>query len=427
MNTIHYTAFLCGGFSIKSNYTPLETINSEWKKVVKTQEEKDLLKKYYYPEFVDFCYKDNCSDKQGMERYTMPLNRKMEIEWRTGKMLQFEVERLDVYILPYNLLLYSIKIIENDTPLDDVTASISMLRNVCDYTNTATENFCNEILFPIAEIYKSCASSYDKQKKPFVYTNLIEFGNKLKAFQIAEVPMSDTNGVSSETLLFELGTLAPIDSLNSKASSATSFEYFEKTIKEHKVSIYNNWKALSIFDTFTILSCSVDKWLRDNWNDYYFGMLYVYSLFTKYYLFRMNLLFRNDTCDAVVLEKEFTDFERSCRFNKISYNFLPQEVYTAIDKAQDIRDENEKLYHMIEQEKRIQEEKSERKLSNFLLLLTFLAAFSAIWDFACLINELYPFAENMGSSVFGFRVVSGVLVVLLLIALFVIVFSKRKK
>jgi len=101
----------------------------------------------------------------------------------------------------------------------------------------------------------------------------MENGNKLKLFQIVEIESSKLTEKEQDELLFELGTLAHIDSYNGNSFTSPSQEYFDKIMKHNKISVFNNWKGLSLFDTFTVLSYPTHQYLLDNWANYYFGQL----------------------------------------------------------------------------------------------------------------------------------------------------------
>ena len=80
--------------------------------------------------------------------------------------------------------------------------------------------------------------------------------------------------------------------------------YLEEVLHKSKISFYNNWSALSLMDTFTILSFKAPGWLLNNWTDTYFRLIYIHSLFLKFYLFRLNIRFRKNLSDISQLEDE---------------------------------------------------------------------------------------------------------------------------
>lgn len=418
MKAIHSTAFLCGCFSLREKLTPITSIDPKWEKVLKTKDEKSMMEKFYYPEFVDFCYQDQTSKSaKGMERYIFPVDTNIEISLPKGKRHTLFIKDIRLFILPYNLLIYAIHITQDGADLDDITASLSVLRNVSDYKKELINDSWGVILQPIVDIYKQTSSTYtatDKEET-FRYFDLMENGNKLKLFQIVEIESKGIEEKEQNELLFELGTLAPIGSYNNNSFSSPSQEYFNRIMGQNRISVFNNWKALSLFDTFTILSYPTNSYLLENWTNSYFGMIYIHSLFLKFYLFRMNILFRKKASKISYLEKEFLAFERNCCFHKISYNFLPLEFYESLDIGLEINEERKQLYHMIEQEKNIQDKEGDRKMNNLLFFLTCLTIFSTVWDFSCLFNQIYPYQEGLGSDVLGYRLVTSILLLFVII------------
>ena len=427
MKAIHNIAFLCGCFSVKENYPAITSVNSKWKKILKTKEEKSMMEKFYYPEFVDFCYQDENS-VQGtcIERYLFPMDTEIEVDLFGKKQHTVSIKDIELFVLPYNLLIYSIRVDQNEADLNDITAALSILRNISDYKEELIQSSWGKVLEPIVEIYKSLAMTapYASNEK-FRYFNLMENGNKLKLFQIIEMDLTKVK--EQDELLFELGTLAPINSYNSSSFSSPSQDYFNKIMEQNKVSVFNNWKGLSLFDTFTILSYHTQSYLLDNWINAYFGMIYIHSLFLKFYLFRMNILFRKKQAKAAHLEKEFVRFERNYCFHKISYNFLPLEIYESLDTGLEINEEKSQLYHMIEQEKNMQEKENNSKINNLLFFLACLTVFSTIWDFCCLFNQLYPYEESWGSVILGHRMVASMVLFLLVVCIILIGRFNTKK
>jgi hypothetical protein len=427
MKTLHNTAFLCGYFSIKGKP---KAINPQWERILKTEEEKMLLKCYYYPEFVDFCYQSGQSaPKEGMERYLLAVNKDVTIRLSEDKSHTLHIRNISLFNLPYRLLIYAIEILQDGADLNDATESLSILRNIACYKDELVNGAYGEVLRPLIEIYRSVsvASCNPSGNEQFLYSHLMENGNKLKLFQIVEVEQTVLDEKKQDELLFELGTLAPIGSYYCHNFSSPSQEYFDKIMNKNKISIFNNWKGLALLDTFTVLSNRTQSYLLENWKDYYFGMIYVHSLFLKFYLFRINILFRKKNADVSRLEKEFLSFEQDCCFHKISYNFLPLEIYQSLDTGMEINEERTQLYRLIEQEKNIREKEGNRKMNYLLFILTCLTIFSTVWDFTCLFNQLYPYEEFMGSTILGYRLFTSLLLLLVFLTILVYRFIGKSK
>lgn len=90
--------------------------------------------------------------------------------------------------------------------------------------------------------------------------------------------------------------------------------------------------------------------MLNNWTDTYFRLIYIHSLFLKFYLFRLNIRFRKNLSDISQLEDELVSFESAYCFHKISYNFLPLAIYKSIDSGLEISEERSQLYHLIDVE-----------------------------------------------------------------------------
>lgn len=430
MKAIHNTSFLCGSFSIRKERKDTFLIDRGWEKIVRTREDQSLMEKFYYPEFVSFCYQTAQSKPgEGMMLYRLPVEEEIEITLREDRMHKVTVHNIELFILPYDLLIYSIQIKQDGAELDDITASLSLLRNISYYKDEFTHGSWGRVLSPIVELYRawSVMGGKGEPSGEFRYFDLMENGNKLKLFQVVEVDITQVGEKEQEELLFELGTLAPVDSYSTQNFSSPSRDYFERIMKQNKISIFNNWKGLSLFDTFTILSYPTHSYLLDNWINTYFGMIYIHSLFLKFYLFRMNIRFRKKESSAVSLEEEFIAFERNYCFHKISYNFLPLEIYSALDTGLEINEERKLLYHMIEQEKNMQEKASDNKMNHLLFFLTILTLSSTIWDFTSLFDQLYPYEEHFGSSVLGYRLITTLMMSVILIVILINRLWRRKE
>ena len=69
---------------------------------------------------------------------------------------------------------------------------------------------------------------------------------------------------------------------------------------------------------------------------------------------------------------------------------------------------------MIEREKQRRDEANDKIVNTLLFVLSTLTLGSAIWDFSCLLDQMIPYADYLGSSILGYRTVA--LLVLLALA-----------
>ena len=225
--------------------------------------------------------------------------------------------------------------------------------------------------------------------------------------------------------------------------SGVSRVYLNKILDESRVSVFDSWHALALNDTFTVHGENLSPKLIAQWSECYFGMIYLHSLMVKSFLFGLNVQLREALQDRTTalrqlstafgvsrspidaLVQRFEEFERKCCFHKVSYNFLPVLLDEAIDKGLCIAEEKEQLYVVIDKEKGRRDAANDRLVNGLLFVLSLLTLFSAIWDFSCLLNEMYPYSDYFTSSNMGYRWVT-LLVVVLLVGVVSRLFSRRK-
>lgn len=417
-----YSGLICGAFSTKGSILADDC----WKSVVISEDDRMKSSNYYYPEFVNFC---KGVTQNSIHRFVMDVEQTVAVAVGFGEGLRdvdVFVSDVTIYQAPYDLTLFAVRVdMEGDA--NDITAVISRLR-IVESAAQSSPGFASAVLDPLMDIYRRYAVSAKQVKgldNASSYSRLVEYGNKFKVFQIAVVDDGSWEEEKSDIMLFEVATLAPIGSYNPTGDYSPSKSYLEKTLKEGKISVFNNWKALSLFDTFTILCHNFNEGNTANYIDNYFGMIYVSELFVKFYLFRLNNNFRLNNQSADKLLEQFEDFEYSCWFENVSYNFLPRLFHRAIEQGLEIVPEKQCLYQMIAKQKDAREKRDDQRMNNLLFYLTIFTICSTVWDASSLFNEMYPYEHYFGSAILGFRIV--VLAMLIIFLLLVVVARIKKR
>lgn len=422
MNIAESRAFLCGFFTVDAASDTFQP--QGWKQIVLSEGEREQIGDFYYGDFVEFFSRD-------VRTFELAVNARMNIEVSVGRQ-DFTVENIRMYFCPFGVVVYSIKVVHRDTEFDNLMAVLATLRNVCFYDPGVVGEFRDKVISPLCRVYgelrgewkASCRRSFDG-KEYEGYPFLIENGNKLKIFHILSATDYPKDRSKLDSTLYEAGTLTRLGSYNGDDFMSSSEDYFREVMCKSKISVFNNWRALALFDTFTILSGTMKDYLLDNWEKQYFGMIYLYSVFSKFYLFRINTLFRRKDSNLTALKDEFLQYERKYSFPRISYNFLPLEIMEHLNESLDIPKDKSELHQMIMQENQAREESSDKRMNSLLFFLTCLTIFSAVWDLGCLLDSMYPFELLVGSSMTGFRVVTSVL--LLITLLFIVVNRIRRR
>lgn len=408
------TAFLCGYFHRDHNVSSEQLAPEEWNVVQFSDDEAASLKRTFYEEYIDF-FADKCVMMKNV------VNKDLRLPFRE-EMYDYHVSDITIYQMPLGMTLFSIRIDMNVADLNAFTAVMSSLRMIDYYKQAVHQEFIDNAIMPIKAFYDKALDNPSAS-----ISSLIENGNKLRVFQIINTKTGEGVGEhveyeNKDLLLYQLGSEVKVTTQIDNYSP--SEEYMEKILNESRISIFRNWRGLALTDTFTILAEDALDWLVDNWVSCYFRLIYIHSLFQKCYLFRLNKQLRlamNEQRSAMAillsalgmseskiysLIGNFKSFDQHCRFHKISYNFMPLEISKAIDNGLCISEELEQLDAVIEREKQRRDEANDKMVNTLLFILSTLTIGSAIWDFSCLLDQMFPYSDYLGSTVVGYRTVS---------------------
>ena len=432
-------AFLCGYFTrnIQANFEKMES--DGWERKIPVAKHVADMKRIYYPEFVDFCFADADATRGCVE-----LSRKVGVQTvlvtKSGN-VELTIDDLSLYLMPMDVTLLKIGVSFEVDDLNKATAVLASLRMVDYYSAEDHGEFIRLAIDPLLEQYRALTGSDDCG-----VSRLVEQGNKFRIFQIVNSLKSDddadTATMLSDVTLYQMGSVSKVTNGELKGSGVSRV-YLNKILDESRVSVFDSWHALALNDTFTVHGENLSPKLIAQWSECYFGMIYLHSLMVKSFLFGLNVQLREALQDRTTalrqlstafgvsrspidaLVQRFEEFERKCCFHKVSYNFLPVLLDEAIDKGLCIAEEKEQLYVVIDKEKGRRDAANDRLVNGLLFVLSLLTLFSAIWDFSCLLNEMYPYSDYFTSSNMGYRWVT-LLVVVLLVGVVSRLFSRRK-
>lgn len=407
---VNNTVCLCGYFSAKRSFG-LEMLKG-W--TMKSYSDADIeeLSSFYMPEFATFMTRD-------MKRYSNPIDKPCTLRFEDGP-VNFRIDSLHLWLAPFNLVLYAIEIGFEKIEFNVMTRTINVLRN-CNRYNESQNDFIQTALQPIIDLYNQL--TLNNLKPDDNLCAMIEPGNKFKLFQAISLaePLEIDN---ADYLLYDAATVAK-HIPNSLGSNSET--YYQHIMDNYSISVFNGWKGLALLDTYTMLSIDTPEWVINNWKNDYFGMIYIYQLFRKVFLYNVNLRYRKRTEDVEVLESQLDEFDQLYGFNSVSYNFLPNLINDAIEKSLDTRQDSEQLNKMISLEMEKRQQRSEERTNQFLTFLTCLTIFSAIYDFSSLVNESFDFNHLFSNTMLGFRAVSLLLLLVVAIAYLVVLLRYRKK
>ena len=408
---VNNTVFLCGYFSAKRSLNT--SVLGAWTREERSQSARDELSNYYLPEFASFMM-----DK--IAYYTKAVDKTCALHFSDTEEASFDVVRLHLWSAPFNLILFAVEIDMKCIEFNLMTKTLNSLRN-CVYYSEMHTAFIEAALGPMVKLYNQVTDSELSLNDNL--TDLIENGNKFKLFQ-AVTPTEPVAEDDIDYLLFDTGTLAR-HTPNSTGMNA--FDYYQSIMEKHRISVFNGWKGLALLDTFTMLSIDTPEWVVNNWKTDYFGMIFVYQLFRKVFLYNVNTRYRKRTEDVEVLESQLEQFEKDFCFGSVSYNFLPNIINDAIGNSFDTDNDSRQIYQMINNEMEKRRQHAEERTNKFLTFLTVMTMFSAIFDFTCLIDNAFDFSLLFGDGKAGYRFISLGLMIVVVAVYVLIILRQRKK
>lgn len=288
-----------------------------------------------------------------------------------GGNVGFSIKWADIYHFEQEIAMFTFHCEIADPKIESLSSFIAGMRNI-------TTEF-------------SFASGKEISVKDFISDRLlngfkiedeswVNFNPQLKSYTNVDLYSSVSPGEMND-LLFELGTVSPFGSKTVKNSFSPSEQYFQQIINENSISVFDNWKALSLNDTFTRISINApDKF--NSWSNDYFHV-YIFCLYLKFYLYLIN----SELSDVTVVQKRskllrnrFIEFINDYNLSHISYKFLPDLLLKKISSALDIQTEIDKMEVKISRLSTFQQEQRDQNLAAILLFITVLNIFSIIFS-----------------------------------------------
>jgi hypothetical protein len=394
-------AYFCGYFSTaKSDFGKVLAADSFWTPCEHGQDKIEEWKGYYFPEFVDLC-------ANKVKTYTHAYDQEIQATMRDGSVVKAVLTDLKMYLYPFGIVMYSIGLRQDDVLLADTFPLLLSLRMAVSVTGDS--DFEKLAVAPLAKLCKAAGAS-----------RLMESGNKFKIFHIVAADTDPVGAKEADELLFSAGTMTMYDENDSRSFTRS---YFDQVMSKGRLSVFKNWSALSLLDTFTILAFRPNPYAAGFWETDYFGKIYLYSLFRKFFLFRLNNSVRTEPARVSHLKDELEAFNGEYSFPMLSYNFLPELIVNAMETGLDIEDEKEKIGQIVTHEKERKEAETSERMNLFLGAISVLTLFSAIWDFACLMDGMFVFGDTIG-TVTGFRACTMLIVGLICL---IVLLTKRLK
>ncbi len=382
MNILKNKAYLCGHFCTARWHEMGQWLPSNgWSQWTMDDKERATCKNFYYGDFVDFQY-GNTLGKLGPEsivRYRRMVGRTVEVQG-----VNVAIGELVLYLSPFGIVQFSIEVDIAGADHAAMVSTLQALRNNCNYSADTLGGWLDAAISPLTDVLAVATGKRD-------YNLLTEGGNKLKLFQIIEAEgLAEMEPEMRDTVLYSLGCLTPPPQQPENGS------YYERTMEAGRIAVFQDWSALALFDSFTMLTVPLPDFRRGIWANDYFGMIYIYSLYRQAFLYRYNALFRTPKCDIRKLEADILLFDRRYRYNRFSYNFLPLEIARTMERALELEEATAALHDMVTQASAVYDKESDSRMNTVLTFLTVFTLSSTVWDLFSMIDAA------TGASIFRF-------------------------
>jgi hypothetical protein len=281
------------------------------------------------------------------------------------------LKKSEIFLFPENnnISMFSIELwLDNNSSLEDVSNISFLSRNFNSKVNAFDSGKVDWISWIEKNMLLGMVIHGDK-------VNVDDYsGSKFKVYTIADTEEQFSKDMR-EGYLYDIGCGAPLGTANGNNTYTPSRSYYN-LITAKSISVFNNWDALPLFDSFTLIGHNVisnDDSIR-TYSTVYFR-LYLFNLFFKYNLFRFNTKLHEGT---VKVRSQFEDFINTYNISHVSFNFLPNEIYFKIREVLEIETELAKFQERIVKISTDIQENQQKKTNLLLGLVSFITGLSSV-------------------------------------------------
>lgn len=375
---IKYYSLFCGVFlADTSSKGKLNIESGNW---LDRYEDKasflDYLKKTYYENYVSNILTD-LTLSSGVKHFSINGNnekRALSFEY-SNESIPLSTPYMDVFLFPGNIGVFALKVSFKETEEISYQKISAILFHI---RNPESVLLYDDQVISVLNLVRSLLSRYVK-----LGTRWDQYIPQLKVYTIIEDDSVSKFNASLDRKLFEIAHILPIDSSSSSSSSssAPSDNYYREMLEEKTINVFSNWKAIPLFDSFTRISCSFADSHRTWERDYF--LIYIHCLYTKFQLYHFNSQFKNVLeFNSLTgnLKKQFIEFVNDYNLAYISYKFLPNLLYEAINKGLEVNKELEAMDKKIERLHQAYQEHKSKQINSILIIISLLSIASVIAD-----------------------------------------------
>ena len=320
--------------------------------------------------------------------------------------MRFDIEYGDVLFYPEDMGIFLFKAVVSEA---DLPKGVTTLYQISDFINElrkmdtviTLQNGNSLSMTEFINRYLLHQSEFSAAVQDFTQSS---FQDKLKTYTVLEMDLDVTNTsftAQEKEILYEMGSVAPIGTVQSNDQFAPSDQYYSYIIDTHKVSVFKWWSALSLHDTVTVLINTPESRQQQlstfsTFEDMYLHV-YLEVLFLKFSMFENNLelsqLPLNHKYNRLLRDR-MIELRNHYDFSHISNNFLPNVLYSYFKAGMDVENEVEQMEQKFERINTSITEKQERRTNVLLTFISFLAIGSAFLDTSDWLSHLFSLSES---------------------------------
>lgn len=381
---------------------------TQWTEVVEEKEYYDFLCSYFHKSHIDTMIRAKGQKRpkflDAVHHYIMPVDKTVPFSLFDAKNkkltvldeYKLTVKALHIYQFPLDITLYAIEIDDSGSSLNDLTNAHWAIRELPSKWTEFNKEF-KEILTPLTNLVPSGDIK-----------DLVALGNKLKIFQIIMVDAKDW----TDEHLYAISTCSAIDIVGANKKLSPSEEYYKSIIKDNTIAPFQDWKGMSLMDTYTGLMKADKEFKEEDWDNTkrtwicsYFRLIYLRALVKKTFLSRQNDRYRLDIANSRLVH-DLNKMEQYYFYDNISYNFLPNMLNAQMEKSLEIKEERNELSSQIK-------ESDAKKANRLATTLSAFAVFSVANDILNIVKAINEGKEVIMHSIFGG--IATIIVILLII------------
>ena len=359
------------------NRLELDFITKGYKSEIINDSAQQFHKNYWYPEFRDIFFKKE-NNETASRILIKEINQSVTFLKRDFNSNEIKskttvsVDQAELFLFPNGLHFFSLSFSTLQLGLQEISDITFFARNFSSEIEGYKEGLWvkwveNEILNGI-KIY----SKWDEKPIPVDEYS----GSKFKLFTVIDLEQNEQiDQKVIDELLYDLGCVAPIGSASGKFHYSPSKSYYDLLL-EDKISAFNNFAMLPLFDTFTTVGYGIlsSESQFSTYEQTYFR-IYLFNLFIKYNLYRYNNEMRLDT---VKTRDKFEKFLNEYNINPVAYNFLPNLIFEKHRKTMHIEEELKKFEERINRISQSIQEDQQNRMSTLLGIVGLVSSIGSV-------------------------------------------------